>query len=245
MRYLVLSDLHSNLEATQAVLADARAAGYERVVCLGDIVGYGGSPNEVVDLLRSLEPAGVIRGNHDKVAAGVEEGENFNDIARAAALWTREMLTPGNRRWLAELPRGPLDQGGFLISHGTPLDEDAYILSEMDALVVFDSMEFTLAFFGHSHFACAFVLGPDGARLEMLEDDDCVLDVGAGARYLVNPGSIGQPRDHNPKAAYALFDSASGRVTVRRVAYDVRGAQRRITDSGLPYPLAYRLEFGV
>src|SRR5262245_9349708 len=140
MRYLVLSDLHSNIEATRAVLDDAGRRGYDRAVCLGDIVGYGGSPNEVVDALRALEPVAVIRGNHDKVATGIEEGEYFNDIARAAALWTRDKLNPVNREYVLALPPGPVDAGGFLISHGTPVDEDAYILSEMDAAAVFDSL---------------------------------------------------------------------------------------------------------
>src|SRR5262245_60833327 len=137
MRYLVLSDLHSNIEATRAVLEDAGRRGFDRAVCLGDIVGYGGSPNEVVDTLRALDPVAIIRGNHDKVATGIEDGEYFNDIARAAALWTRDMLTPLNRDYILGLPRGPVDAGGFLISHGTPVDEDAYILSELDADVVF------------------------------------------------------------------------------------------------------------
>ena len=107
MRYLILSDLHANLEATRAVLADATTRGYDCTVCLGDIVGYGASPNEVIDLLRALHPVAVIRGNHDKVAAGIEEGEFFNEIARAAAIWTRETLTPDNRRYIQELPRSP------------------------------------------------------------------------------------------------------------------------------------------
>lgn len=245
MRYLILSDLHANLEATRAVLADATVRGYDRAVCLGDIVGYGASPNEVIDLLRALHPVAVIRGNHDKVAAGIEEGEFFNEIARAAAIWTRETLTPDNRRYIQELPAGPVDAGGFLISHGTPLDEDAYILSEMDAAAIFESLEFTLAFFGHSHYGCLFVLSGGAARLRLLDEDEHRIVMEPEQRYLVNPGSIGQPRDHNPKASYAIFDAEAGRIDVRRVAYDVSSAQRRITAQGLPYPLAYRLEFGV
>lgn len=245
MRYLVLSDLHANLEAAQAVIRDASARGYDRCVCLGDIVGYGGSPNEVIDLLRGLQPQAVIRGNHDKVACGIEEGDQFNDIARAAAIWTRDSLSEANRRWLAALPKGPLDVEGFTIAHGCPVDEDAYILSETDATLNFEERSFGLAFFGHSHFASAFILAGGRARLEMLDGDERVLPIEPGGRYLVNPGSIGQPRDHDPRAAYAIYDVPAGRVTVHRIGYDVASAQRRIKEQGLPFPLAYRLEFGV
>jgi len=244
MRYLILSDLHANLEAFRAVLSDARPRGFDRVLCLGDIVGYGGNPNEVLDLLREQNPLAVIRGNHDKVACGIEEGEHFNDIARAAAVWTRESLTPGNRKYLMELPQGPVDAGGFLISHGNPGDEDGYLLSEVDAMLAFEAVPFSLAFFGHTHFACAFSLNGDGIQLDMLGEDQ-MLSLDPAERYLVNPGSIGQPRDHNPRAAYALYDRDASTITVHRVRYDIVAAQKRITDSGLPFPLAYRLEFGV
>jgi diadenosine tetraphosphatase ApaH/serine/threonine PP2A family protein phosphatase len=140
---------------------------------------------------------------------------------------------------------GPLDVGGFLISHGNPVDEDAYVLGEMDALMVFEAVAFPLAFFGHSHFPCAFATTGRRALLEMLDGEAHELRLQAGMRYLVNPGSIGQPRDHNPRAAYAVFDEEEGSVTVHRVAYDFKSAQRRITEQGLPYPLAFRLEFGV
>jgi predicted phosphodiesterase len=246
MRYLILSDLHSNLEAVRAVIQDARDRGFDQVVCLGDIVGYGASPNEVIDLLRGLEPVAVVRGNHDKVAAGVETGEQFSDMALQAALWTRETLSSSNRDYLASLPRGPVDVNGFLISHGTPLEEDAYLLSEEDALCIFESVPFSLAFFGHSHFACTFhVKGEDQPAAELLAGEECVLGLEEGARYLVNPGSIGQPRDHNPWAAYAIYDTEVPAITALRVAYDVPSAQRKIAEEGLPLPLAQRLEFGI
>jgi diadenosine tetraphosphatase ApaH/serine/threonine PP2A family protein phosphatase len=246
MRYLILSDLHANLEATTAVLRDARGRGFDRAACLGDIVGYGASPNEVVDLLRALEPVAVVRGNHDKVAAGVDSGEQFSEIALQAALWTREALTAPNREWLASLPRGPLEVDGFLISHGTPVDEDAYLLSEEDARAVFESLAFPLAFFGHSHFACTFHAGEDGETIvELLAGEACRLEIEERRRYLVNPGSIGQPRDHDPRTAYALYDAEARAVTVHRVLYDVTEAQRKIASEGLPLPLAQRLEFGI
>ena len=246
MRYLILSDLHSNLEAFRAVIEDSRSRGYDRAVCLGDIVGYGANPNEVIDLLRRIEPVAVVRGNHDKVAAGVEEGEHFSEIALAAALWTRGALTPANLDYLSSLPRGPLEVDGFLISHGTPLEEDAYLLSEEDARCVFDAMPFRLAFFGHSHFACTFHQGEaEFPTVELLAGDECALPLSPGRRYLVNPGSIGQPRDHNPRTAYAIFDSDRASVTVHRVPYDVAAAQQKIALEGLPIPLAQRLEYGI
>jgi len=244
MRYLILSDLHANLEAFTAVLADAASRRYDRVLCLGDIVGYGGNPNEVIDLLKAQRPSAVIRGNHDKVACGIENGEHFNDIARAAAVWTRDSLSEDNRAFLRNLPCGPVDAGGFVISHGNPADEDGYLLSEVDALMTFESVAFSVAFFGHTHFACCFATSGDRSRLEMLgEEHELRLD--PEWRYLINPGSIGQPRDHNPRAAYAIYDRELALVTAHRVRYDVAMAQKKITDAGLPYPLAYRLEFGV
>ena len=246
MRFLVLSDLHSNIQALQAVLRDARLRGYDRVLCLGDVVGYGANPNEVVDWLRSQPPHAIVRGNHDKVATGLESGDEFSEIALEAALWTREALSPENMKYLAELPQGPIDAGGFLISHGTPLLEDAYLLSDLDAAFVFGAAPFTLAFFGHSHFACAFFVGADEeVELEMLDGDSHVLPLREGFRYLVNPGSLGQPRDHDPRAAYAIFDQEAGEVTVHRVAYDIAAAQSRMAEMGLPAALAQRLAFGV
>jgi len=244
MRYLILSDLHANLEALRSVLADADAKGFDRLLCLGDIVGYGANPNEVIELLRARRPYAVIRGNHDKVACGIEDGEHFNDIALTAAVWTREALAPENRRYLRELPQGPVDAGGFLISHGNPYDEDGYLLSEVDALMTFESVPFSLAFFGHTHFACSFSIAGERSNLEMLGEDQ-VLRLDPEWRYLINPGSIGQPRDHNPRAAYALYDRDASSVSLHRVRYDVAAAQKKISDSGLPFPLAYRLEFGV
>ncbi len=246
MRYLILSDLHANLEATRAVLAHARDRRYDRVLCLGDIVGYGPDPNEVVELLRAQNPYAVIRGNHDKVATGIDDGEEFSEVALAAALWTRGALNPENLRYLAGLPQGPMEVGRFLISHGTPVLEDAYLLCDHDADSVFDTLEFSLAFFGHTHFACAFFRrGEEETQLQMLEGEECTFFVEPGVRYLINPGSIGQPRDHDPRAAYAIYDARGRTVTVHRVAYDVLAAQERMQAEGLPPVLAQRLEFGV
>jgi len=245
MRYLVLSDLHANLEALSAVLEDAGKRGYDRVVALGDLVGYGGNPNEVVETVRSLEPEAVVRGNHDKVVAGITEADHFNDVARAAALWTRTVMTPDNEQYLRALPEGPVVVGDMVLSHGSPADEEDYILSDLDAVHNLEAVDFALAFFGHTHFTCVFSLGADRLSMRVIKESDPPLHLVAGERYLVNPGSIGQPRDHNPKASYAIYDSAARTITFPRVDYDVDAAQRSITGAGLPGVLAQRLALGV
>ena len=135
MRYLILSDIHANLEAFESVLAAARPMGYDRVLVLGDLVGYGADPNAVIERVRDLEPHALIRGNHDKVGSGLESPEGFNAIAKSAIRWTYEALTPDNRDWLAALPAGPVVVDDLIeICHGTPFDEDAYVFDDLDAL---------------------------------------------------------------------------------------------------------------
>ena len=245
MRYLILSDLHSNLEATQSVLADASTRGFDRVAVLGDIVGYGGNPNEVVELIRGLSPSASVRGNHDKAACGITDGETFNDIAREAVLWTRGVLTPENHAYLKGLPEGPIETDEFMIVHGSPVDEEEYIMGETDAADVFARRRFDVAFFGHSHFACLFAQTAGRARLSMIGRDHATMPLRQGTRYLVNPGSIGQPRDHNPKASYAIFDPSGRRLEMYRVSYDIEAAQASIEAQGLPAVLASRLALGV
>ena len=243
MKYLVLSDIHANAEALDAALTAAGT--YDSLLVLGDLVGYGADPNRVIERLRALPVAAIIRGNHDKVAAGVEEGEHFSEIALAAALWTRGALTPANLGYLSSLPRGPLEVDGFLISHGTPLEEDAYLLSEEDARCVFDAMPFRLAFFGHSHFACTFHQGgAEVPTVELLAGDECVLPLSPGRRYLVNPGSIGQPRDGDWRGSAAVFDSDTRLLQYIRFEYDLHKAQEKIRRAGLPVFLADRLARG-
>ncbi len=151
MRYLILSDIHANREALSAVLAFVRRKPWDKVVFLGDLVGYGANPNQTVDMLRALRPLVAIRGNHDKVCSGIEDGELFNRVALQAAMWTRGKLTPSNLKWLRSLPEGPMvvDEA-FAVSHGTPIDEDAYIFGEIEALNVFRQTNFPVCFFGHS-----------------------------------------------------------------------------------------------
>ncbi len=246
MRYLILSDLHANLEALEAVLAAVPRSEVDRVVVLGDLVGYGASPNEVIERVDALAPEVLIRGNHDKVAAGLASPDEFTELAAAAARWTQAALTAANRARLAALPRGPqLVDEHLEACHGAPFDEDAYILDRLDALRAFETARRRVCLFGHTHQAVVIALAgdrldvtlPGGASAERV-------DLVEGVRYLINPGSVGQPRDGDPRAAYAVLDTAEWTVTLYRVAYPIEQAQRRILAAGLPAVLARRLALG-
>jgi predicted phosphodiesterase len=246
MRYLILSDIHANDEALSAVLARVRRRKYDRVVILGDFVGYGASPNDVIDRLRALRHKKImIRGNHDKVVCGLESGDLFNPVALAAARWTAAELTPRNRRFLETLPVGPVAvDGAFAICHGSPRDEDAYIFSDYDAFLNFSQFEPAVCFFGHSHIPSVFTLEPHGIRVELVKGARARMALDPACRYLVNPGSIGQPRDRDPSAAYAIYDGAERVVEFARVPYDVEKSRRKIHEAGLPGILGDRLLVG-
>ncbi len=246
MRYLVLTDIHSNLEGLDACLADAARHGYDQALVLGDVVGYGPDPNAVIERIRGLKLAAIVRGNHDKVAMGLNQAEGFHAAARAAASWMLDTLTAPNREWLVELPMGPtLVEGGVEICHGAPFDEDAYIFDELDARQAFDSATEPVSFYGHTHFAVAFRMV--GSSLDVVgpaAEGDTVLVLDPAAKYLVNPGSVGQPRDGDPRAAYAIFDVEKRQIDMRRTAYDIEGTQAKMRKAGLPEPLIRRLSAG-
>jgi predicted phosphodiesterase len=244
MRYLVLSDLHANLEALEAVLQDAEGR-WDRTAVLGDLVGYGADPNGVIDRIRALSPVAIIRGNHDKAAAGVDDASNFNPAARAAALWTANALSEANRAFLQELQPGPvLIEDAMEICHGSPFDEDFYIFDGADAWRALESTKSTLCFFGHTHVALAFLRSGSIFEAVVPDGTETPIQASNGRRLLVNPGSVGQPRDGDPRAAYALYDSAAGVVTLKRAAYPIERAQEKILAAGLPRALANRLATG-
>jgi diadenosine tetraphosphatase ApaH/serine/threonine PP2A family protein phosphatase len=246
MRYLVLTDIHANLEALDACLADAAARGYDQTLVLGDIVGYGPDPNAAVDRIKGLHPVAMIRGNHDKVACGLEQPEGFNPVARRAALWTFEMLTPDNRSWLAALPKGPLVVDDMVqICHGSPVDEDAYLFDELDAVRALKMSARPLCLFGHTHYPVTFAL-TDG-RVDTIGGPhslDGPLVLQDGSKYLMNPGAVGQPRDGDARAAYAIADTTAKRVDLFRLAYPIEMTQAKVTKAGLPDVLAQRLAVG-
>ncbi|MGA2328986.1 MAG: metallophosphoesterase family protein [Bryobacteraceae bacterium] len=245
MRYLILSDIHSNWEALEAVLRDAEGD-YDEVLCCGDLVGYGADPNRVVDWTRERAKL-VVRGNHDKGCAGLDDLEWFNPVARAAATWTGRSLTLDNLNYLRNLPKGPAAMDSFQILHGSPLDEDDYLVSSFAIAQVAPYLERQVSFFGHTHLQGGFLCHRNGVkRLARPEGEESrmMVELEHDALYLINPGSVGQPRDGDPRAGYAIYDPDTRLVEFRRVPYDVRAAQAKIREAGLPELLADRLEFG-
>src|SRR6476620_301681 len=223
MRYLVLTDIHANLEAMEACLAAAAVRGYDRALVLGDLVGYCADPNAVIALTQTLDSAAIVRGNHDKVACGLEQADGFNSVAKRAAHWTHDKLTPANREWLAALPRGPVVVDDVVeICHGSPFDEDAYIFDELDAVRALKTSQRPLCLFGHTHYPVSFELSGESFESPgpaVAAEMRRVLR--PGAKYLVNPGAVGQPRDGYPRAAYAIADTKARCVELFRLSYPV------------------------
>lgn len=250
MRILVLSDIHSNLEALEACLAAAPA--HDLVVNLGDTVGYGANPNEVVARARSLGKI-FVRGNHDKAVTGLMDLGEFNAAAGLATLWTRDQLTPENLEWVRSLPQGPIrltELPGLQFVHGSAFDEDEYLVSLRDAIEPLLTDNVPVTFFGHTHLQGGFVAQgelsevyrPGYRTVGQAESSDWPLH--RERRYLINPGSVGQPRDGDWRAGFAVFDSDAWVVSFHRVPYDLRIAQEKILAAKLPQRLATRLATG-
>jgi len=245
VRYLILSDLHANWEALERVLRKARGS-YDRVLCCGDLVDYGADPNAVVEWVRA-NCAAVIRGNHDTASTSEEFPDWFNPAAQAALMWTRRALTEENRAYLRNLPQGPLPVEDFQLVHGSPADEDEYVLTAAEAIEAFGHLETRVGFVGHTHLQGGYILNrgrvetipPPAARLGRMK-----MELEPECFYLINPGSVGQPRDRDPRAAFAVYDTQTRVVEYRRVSYDVEEAQRKIREAGLPAILADRLAVG-
>ena len=250
MRIGIISDIHSNLEALQAVLAEIDSRGVEAVVCLGDLVGYNADPDACVTSVMSRS-AQVVRGNHDKAVAGILDVQWFNPAARAAALWTRQAVRPDTLATIRELARGPcllaVDQS-VVLCHGTPFDEDVYLMDEGSVLDTYAALdaEFPgarICFNGHTHVPLVVrrprVGGPPQVirRAESVELDPRMV-------YLVNPGSVGQPRDGIASASFGILDTGRMVYTNVRTPYAVQETQRKIRNAGLPASLAYRLAEG-
>ena len=245
MRYLILSDIHANATALDAALEAAKDR-WEKVVCLGDVVGYGPDPNEVIDRIKALG-AVTIRGNHDKAGSGIANPDDFNPVARNAALWTREQLRPENREWLEKLPVGPMTINGFSIVHGAFRDEDEYVFAPAQALTSLLDAPCTVNFFGHTHLQGGFTLRDTVGVLHFKPPAGtpfAPLTIEEGTTYLLNPGSIGQPRDGDTRAAFAIADLDKKTVEFWRVPYDIEAVQKRMAAAGLPEPLILRLSFG-
>ncbi|MEA1996494.1 MAG: metallophosphoesterase family protein [Gemmatimonadota bacterium] len=241
MRYAIISDIHGNLQALEEVLGLIGRLDVERIVCLGDIVGYGGDPSPCIELVRR-NCCRVIMGNHDAAAVELTSIEFFNPAASAATLWTRDVLTREEKEYLAGLPLKE-DFASFEIVHSTPDDPEQwrYLLMEDDAGPLFDCFSRQVLFYGHTHNPLVFRM--DGRGVTRCGALDLTLE--SEARYIVNVGSVGQPRDSDPRASFAVFDIDNNKITFHRQPYDIAGAKERILDNGLPGVLAGRLDYGL
>jgi predicted phosphodiesterase len=239
MRFAIFSDVHSNLEALEAVLEDAHEHNCTHFVCLGDVVGYNANPHECVKRVRDLD-CPTVKGNHDEQASLIESSRDFNELAERAILWTRDHLTEEDKMWLRDL-RLQRQVRDFTIVHAT-LDTPAqwgYVFNNLDAAASFTYQHTTICFFGHTHLPVAFIRD-DGVRRVSIE----LLRIETGKKYFINTGSVGQPRDGNWRAAYCIYDVENNVVEQRRVKYKVAIAQKKIIKAGLPPPLAERLAIG-
>lgn len=248
MRYLILSDMHGNWDAFETVLRNVQKSHFDVILVLGDLVGYGAAPDQVVEAVRDLPgESRVIRGNHDKVVAGIDDGSNFNFAALSAARWTADNMTVENLEYVRQLPQGPVEVApGVAICHGSPLDEDVYVFSNYDALEVFQGFDAWLTFFGHTHIPSLFTRDPEGnIEVGVLRGRTGTIKLDPKVRYLINPGSIGQPRDRDPRAGYLTYDSEEQVVNWHRIPYPVEKAQERIRAADLPQVLSDRLAAGV
>ena len=249
MRTLILADIHSNIDALDAVLFAAATMSVDRAVVLGDLIGYNGAPKEVLRRLETLAPVMTVRGNHDKVCAGLEPPVVFSPIAREAIEWTRKELSPPILTRLAQLPKGPLMLDGTIeLCHGAPFDEDFYVQDALDARRALESASARICFNGHTHVPAVYRTVGFSVRDETPFDVEvpplAVVPVPPKGRMLINVGSVGQPRDGDPRAAFGILDEGNGTVELRRVEYNIDAAQRRIINAGLPLFLAERLERG-
>ncbi|MCR4317888.1 MAG: metallophosphatase family protein [Planctomycetes bacterium] len=240
MKYGVIGDIHSNLEALTVVLDVLRREGCDKILCVGDIVGYGANPKECLDLIREV-CHDVVAGNHDYAVCGKMSDNYFNAYARDAVIWTREQLDEDSIDYLASLPLTLQVDENVTIVHGalTYPDMFDYVQTCHDAKQCMDLQKTKVAFFGHSHVPVAFFDGPSTAY--SLSYD---LDLNGFSKCLVNTGSVGQPRDEVPDSCFVIYDSETDVVKIRRVEYDIDTCTQKIIAAGLPDILAERLRYG-
>ena len=244
----IISDIHSNLEALNAVLDEIHSLPADSLFCLGDLVGYNADPDLCVSKVVS-EAAIIVRGNHDKAVAGILSMDWFNPIARKAVIWTRKSARPETLETVASLPEGPLDAGeGVLLCHGAPMDEDRYIMdgvsiSESFELLAGEHPDSRVCFHGHTHVPFMARMRKKARKPDILPAEG-EIELEKDTIYLINPGSVGQPRDGNPRASFGIFDTGRGVYKTIRIAYDMLRTGKKIAAAGLPLELARRLEEG-
>lgn len=246
MKYAIISDLHANLEALEAVLVDMRPHA-DTVICLGDIVGYNANPNECLELVRNVCDV-VISGNHDQAACGLRPYDDFSEYAREAMDWTRRQLTPAWYQYLRNLPSTAMFGDSWLAAHGSPRDTDEYLFLTPHFQAAFLYLQEDLpqvrgCFIGHTHLPMIWQCTFDGI-VSPVHPTSYTVALQPAHRYIINPGSVGQPRYGKPAASYILLDDQTRTVEFRFVTYDVAAAQDKIYDAMLPLPLAERLALG-
>jgi diadenosine tetraphosphatase ApaH/serine/threonine PP2A family protein phosphatase len=241
MRCAILADIHSNLEAFEAVLGDAAArGGFDKLWCLGDVVGYGPDPHECIERLRQFEPV-CIAGNHDWAAIGKMDTSEFNPAAALAAHWTAEQLTAEDKNYLLGLPL-TLKENDFTLAHGSPREPIwEYLLSTDVAQENFAYFKTAYCLVGHSHVPLIFELVDDKTVYREFKETTLKLK---DRRMIINPGGVGQPRDGDPRASYAIYDAEAQAVYHYRVEYDIPATQKKMSEHGLPTPLIWRLGVG-
>lgn len=241
MRWTILSDVHANLEAFEAVLEDLEKEEPIKKVFLGDIVGYGANPNECLDLLRNKADL-CVQGNHDAGAIGLTDLNDFNKDAKTAILWTSKMIQPEHKAFLESLPIIGAKED-FTFCHATPYKPETwyYIINFRDAIKSFHSFKTPFCFVGHSHAPSIIERNEEGKVTQIMSMD---FTLNSSSQYIINVGSIGQPRDRNPQAAYGIYDSETKAFKLKRVPYLIDRASEKIQNAGLPKSLAVRLYFG-
>jgi predicted phosphodiesterase len=240
MKYAILSDIHSNLDALEVVLADTKQQQCTHYVCLGDVVGYGPNPKECLDAMRSLN-CPTVMGNHDEYCATELDLTGFNPMAADAIKWTRAQLSSDDKAWLRELKYVRIVESFTMVHATLDLPERwAYVFDKLAASASFNYQHTAVCFNGHTHVPIAFVRSDKGIQGGLYTK----IKIEVGRKYFINCGSIGQPRDRNPKAAYVIFDLLNNIIEMRRLEYDIAAVQKKIRAAGLPVSLAERLEHG-
>jgi len=244
-KYGIISDIHANFQALKVALDYLNMAGVDKIMCLGDLVGYGAEPFECIQVVRDKPDIYTIAGNHDRQVIG-EKDPRMRKTATKVLEWTADNISPANARYLKQLPQGMTVDDAFVIVHGSLIERDAYILSPQEIsknlqAMLSDFPNFKICFFGHTHLP--MLIGTKAVITDLRETKSFQLD--KNDIYLINPGSVGQPRDRCPLASFAIFDTTNWTVTFVRRPYDIRAAQRAIIDNGLPEKFARRLAVGV
>jgi len=245
MKYGIICDIHSNLEALNVVLDYLKSEEkIERFICCGDVVGYGARPNECTEIIRKLKNCSTVAGNHDWGAVGLEDTSFFNPVALDAVEWTGRNLTEDNRNYLTNLA-SEIEENNFMLVHGSPRDPiNEYIFEERTFLANVPGIKKNICFVGHTHVPLCFYVTSSQEPSGTLLEDGTILEINPFYKYLINCGSVGQPRDGDPRASCGIYDEKEKKLKIRRIEYNIARAQEEILSAGLPAALALRLSYG-